>query len=677
MEEFARHQFWANHKVTHIGQGSHGSVVLVHKSDTNEQHFCSEVLMNANNESCHCGMGLTKPTPNEEDYVIKTMSRINDSSYAFGADCYDFKSRVLREVIITSCFPNSPFIVRCTGTSFSRKNAYVHMKYEGVSLNSMLVTHQSVSDLLMPLDRIHLIASQLIRATRYLHSFGVSHRDIKPDNILVNADFSKISLADFGCAKSEGVIIDRNSIISFALSQREAQNGGSVTGNSVPQSLSIVTPGFRAPELILTEEVDSRSLAVSGIYLNAFAVDMFSIGMTLLACILGVQYPCGTDRLNCNGDDTFLHKLHKLIPFKCPSDPNNLSTMEASMRLIFPDIYYSDAANKPLTLDCLVFARYCKYDAFEVDKDAVRSKCESLLLLCDLVSSLLCWNPSLRPSAEQALQHPFFDYFPRANDGMNFEARYVDKRVVSDRITSICQQTNLSADGKISLAFTTRRDLMLRVWLDPLPCRTHYAFMENAHASNCSSAHQSYNPIWTGILSLYDVDFITSIVDVRDDNSTQSRLNWLAEASNYLFTFISAVEHELTGGRPQAYTTLVCLEPLPAIHALSVRLLVTLATVKSLDLLRWRCLFVSDCELTYFIACTCWILASKFLYVDDDSCLFFFNSLVQYGCSKFGYDVGRECYFHMTFGLDETEWSLRIAAAELSILRALDHIVPL
>jgi serine/threonine protein kinase len=44
------------------------------------------------------------------------------------------------------------------------------------------------------------VFKQIMEGIAYLHDNGVVHRDIKPDNILMNNDYSSVALTDFGMA---------------------------------------------------------------------------------------------------------------------------------------------------------------------------------------------------------------------------------------------------------------------------------------------------------------------------------------------------------------------------------------------------------------------------------------------------------------------------------------------
>ncbi|KAF7457571.1 putative cell-cycle-associated protein kinase GSK [Cryptosporidium felis] len=53
----------------------------------------------------------------------------------------------------------------------------------------------------MPISLISIYTYQLFRAVGFLHSLGICHRDIKPQNLLVNSKDNTLKLCDFGSAK--------------------------------------------------------------------------------------------------------------------------------------------------------------------------------------------------------------------------------------------------------------------------------------------------------------------------------------------------------------------------------------------------------------------------------------------------------------------------------------------
>ncbi len=96
------------------------------------------------------------------------------------------------------------------------------------------------------------IGAEIADALDHAHGRGVVHRDVKPDNILIDDETGRAMLADFGIAKAKGA------------------------GTAVTQAGGVIgTPAYMSPEQAAgREDLEGRS-------------DLYSLGVVLYALIAG------------------------------------------------------------------------------------------------------------------------------------------------------------------------------------------------------------------------------------------------------------------------------------------------------------------------------------------------------------------------------------------------------
>ena len=173
------------------------------------------------------------------------------------------KERFLKEAQTMAMFSKDKGIVKALDFFEINNTAYIVMEYlEGVTLKQYLRENKRIA----AEDLVELLVP-LIEALDEIHSQGLIHRDISPDNIMVLPD-GRIKLMDFGAARDYTEFGEK--------------------------SLSIVLkPGYAPPEQYQTHGVQGPW------------TDIYSLCATMYKCITGENPPDAIDRLV----DDYLKKI--------------------------------------------------------------------------------------------------------------------------------------------------------------------------------------------------------------------------------------------------------------------------------------------------------------------------------------------------------------------------------
>ena len=165
------------------------------------------------------------------------------------------KERFLKEARTMAKFSKDEGIVKALDFFEINNTAYIVMEYlEGVTLKQYLRENQRIA----PEDLIELLVP-LIESLDEIHSQGMIHRDISPDNIMVLPD-GRIKLMDFGAARDYTEFGEK--------------------------SLSIVLkPGYAPPEQYQTHGIQGPW------------TDIYALCATMYKCITGENPPDAIERV--------------------------------------------------------------------------------------------------------------------------------------------------------------------------------------------------------------------------------------------------------------------------------------------------------------------------------------------------------------------------------------------
>ncbi len=171
-----------------------------------------------------------------------------------------------------------PNVVRTHDLGVTNGHYFITMEYvEGTPLDELIKRKGA-----LPLPVTLTVGRQLCRALEVAHAQGVVHRDIKPQNLVVDAQ-GFLKVMDFGIAR--------------LVEGRQAAKGPGLTADGT----IIGTPEYMAPEQLMGQPVDGRA-------------DLYAAGIVLFECATGSRMVTG---------DSFGTILMKQVQ-EPPPDPRNI-----------------------------------------------------------------------------------------------------------------------------------------------------------------------------------------------------------------------------------------------------------------------------------------------------------------------------------------------------------------
>ncbi|KAL8170400.1 hypothetical protein V2J09_022204 [Rumex salicifolius] len=161
-----------------------------------------------------------------------------------------YKNRELQTMRVLD-HPNVVSLKQCFFSTTDKKELYLNLVLEYVPETvHRVIRNYSKMNQRMPMIYVKLYGYQICRALAYIHgTIGVCHRDIKPQNLLVNPHTHQLKICDFGSAK---VLVKGEPNISYICSRY-----------------------YRAPELIF------------GATEYTSAIDVWSAGCVVAELMLG------------------------------------------------------------------------------------------------------------------------------------------------------------------------------------------------------------------------------------------------------------------------------------------------------------------------------------------------------------------------------------------------------
>ncbi|KAJ7583293.1 kinase-like protein [Mycena floridula] len=186
-----------------------------------------------------------------ETVAIKLVTRVFDK--------IQLAKRALREITLLRHFSsheNITGLIDVDAISLDSNELYIFMEPMEADLHQIIRSGQKLSN-----EHVQYFLYQILRGMKYVHSASVIHRDLKPGNLLVNAD-CELKICDFG--------------LSRGFDSKPDENASHLTEY-------VATRWYRAPEIMLAFRRYTT------------AIDVWSIGCILAELLMGQPLFKGKD----------------------------------------------------------------------------------------------------------------------------------------------------------------------------------------------------------------------------------------------------------------------------------------------------------------------------------------------------------------------------------------------
>lgn len=261
--------------------------------------------------------------------------------------------RTFREIMFLQEFGDHPNVVKLHNVikAANNKDIYLVFEFMDTDLHNVIKRGNILKDV-----HKRYIMYQIFKATKYIHSGNVIHRDQKPSNILLDSE-CLVKLCDFGLARSLSQIgVDEE------------------TGDPTLTEY-VATRWYRAPEILLASHRYTKG------------VDMWSLGCILGEILMGRPLFPGSSTINQ------IERIMAGIPRPTQEDVSSIKSAYGASVLEKASVKAKQRFEDMMP---------------EAPPEGV-----------DLLRQLLHFNPDKRITAAEALKHPYVSRFHNPSEEPN------------------------------------------------------------------------------------------------------------------------------------------------------------------------------------------------------------------------------------------------------------------